>query len=74
MSLIGFEMNDIAYTSSMVASICYVWLLDTKMRTKKNVVVAGVGNNIGIVVPVFNEEGKRSASNGTLLGSSTMLV
>ncbi|PWA83382.1 hypothetical protein CTI12_AA168050 [Artemisia annua] len=41
-------------TSSMVSAICYAWLLDTKMRTKRNAMVDGGGDTMEMVVPVLN--------------------
>ncbi|XP_076907050.1 uncharacterized protein LOC143563382 [Bidens hawaiensis] len=41
-------------TSSMVAAISYAWLLDTKMRTKRNGVVGDGGATVEMVVPVLN--------------------
>lgn len=42
-------------TSSMVAAICYAWLLDARMRMKRNGVVEGdVGDTMELVVPVLN--------------------
>ncbi|KAM0018775.1 hypothetical protein Hdeb2414_s0026g00678011 [Helianthus debilis subsp. tardiflorus] len=41
-------------TSSMVAAISYAWLLDTKMRTKRNGVVGDGDTSREMVVPVLN--------------------
>ncbi|KAI3673560.1 hypothetical protein L6452_39683 [Arctium lappa] len=41
-------------TSSMVAAICYAWLLDTRMRIRRNAVVDGDGAAVELVVPVLN--------------------
>ncbi|XP_024976349.1 uncharacterized protein LOC112514249 [Cynara cardunculus var. scolymus] len=41
-------------TSSMVAAICYAWLVDTRMRIKRNGVVDGDGSTMELVVPVLN--------------------
>ncbi|KAK1407204.1 hypothetical protein QVD17_38818 [Tagetes erecta] len=41
-------------TSSMVAAICYAWLLDTKMRSKRTTVVGDVDVTSEMVVPVLN--------------------
>lgn len=38
----------------MVSAICYAWLLDTKMRTKRNAMVDGGGDTMEMVVPVLN--------------------
>ncbi|KAJ0578380.1 putative DHH phosphoesterase superfamily [Helianthus annuus] len=41
-------------TSSMVAAISYAWLLDTKLRTKRNGVVGDGDTSLEMVVPVLN--------------------
>ncbi|KAI3820710.1 hypothetical protein L1987_08258 [Smallanthus sonchifolius] len=41
-------------TSSMVAAISYAWLLDTKIRTKRNGVVKDGDTTLEMVVPVLN--------------------
>ncbi|KVH98921.1 hypothetical protein Ccrd_022811, partial [Cynara cardunculus var. scolymus] len=38
----------------MVAAICYAWLVDTRMRIKRNGVVDGDGSTMELVVPVLN--------------------
>ncbi|XP_057487224.1 uncharacterized protein LOC130773283 [Actinidia eriantha] len=41
-------------TSSMVAAICYAWLLENRIRTKKEGVEGGEGEAAAVVVPVMN--------------------
>ncbi|KAJ9567887.1 hypothetical protein OSB04_003853 [Centaurea solstitialis] len=62
-------------TSSMVAAICYAWLVDARMRTKRNaVVVEDDGGAVELVVPVLNVRRGRCGSSGRRRGCFIMLV